>query len=259
MDLMLKICRQPAQPWGGFAAHLDAFYGSLPASQAVRDRVCMFGRVLDDLPAGSRVLNLACGPALEVQSHFRRRPESTLTVDLVDHDPATLDYLTGRVPPARVLLLQGNALRLMAGDLRLRRLTTDNRQPDGQGAGVEQLRPLYDLIYSAGLYDYLPDGQNGRGGVTALTSVLFSLLKPGGRLLVGNYLRPSPTSRHQPHHRAAMELYSRWHLRYRDIDEICGFTTAIKRPHTLELIDETGRPLRSADESVIGFADIRAS
>jgi SAM-dependent methyltransferase len=256
MDLMLKICRQPAQPCGGFAEHLDAFYGNLPASQAVRDRVCMFGRILDDLPPGSRVLNLACGPALEVQDHFRRRPDSTLSVDLVDHDLATLDYLTGRVPAERSSLMQGNALRLLAGDLRVRRTTPDTPGPDGQGACDEQLRPVYDLIYSAGLYDYLPDGRDGRGGVTALTAVLFSLLRPGGRLLVGNYLRPSPTSRHQPHHRAAMELYSKWHLRYRDIEEIHGFAAGIERPHTIELIDEAGRPLRSAEESVIGFAAI---
>jgi SAM-dependent methyltransferase len=259
MDLMLKICRQPPQPAGGFGEHLDAFYGNLPASQAVRDRVCMLGRLIDDLPPGRRVLNLACGPALEVQDHFRRRPDSTLNVDLVDHDPATLDYLRGRVPSGRVSLLQGNALRLMAGDLRLRRATSDNCEPDDQGACDEQLEPIYDLIYSAGLYDYLPDGQNGRGGVTALTAKMFSLLKPGGRLLVGNYLRPSPTSRHQPHHRAVMELYSKWHLRYRDMEEIRAFASGIDRPHTLELLDETGRRFRSADGSVIGFAAIAAS
>ena len=59
----------------------------------------------------------------------------------------------------------------------------------------------YDLIYSAGLYDYIPDAKDGVGGAPQLTRMLFSLLNPGGRLLVGNYLKPSTTSRHQapPH------------------------------------------------------------
>lgn len=258
MELMLKICQRQTGPSGGFADHLDAFYAALPASQAVRDRVCMLGRIIDDLPAGSRVLNLACGPALEVQSHFRRRPESTVSIDLVDHDIETLRYLSRRVPSAGVQLLQGNAFRLLAGDLRLRRLSTEQTHPDHREAADTMLAPVYDLIYSAGLYDYIPDGQDGRGGASALTAVLFSLLKPGGHLLVGNYLYPSPTSRHQPHHRAMMELYSKWKLHYRDMDEIRAFAAQISLPHTVELIDETGRILRSTADSVIGFAAVRA-
>lgn len=258
MELMLKICQPPINRPSGLAGHLDAFFRSLPASQAVRDRVCMLGRAINTLPTGARVLNLACGPALEVQNHFRRRPYSTLTVDLVDHDFDTLAYLRGRVPPDRVHLLHGNALRLLAGDLRVRPAETSSPQPDRRRGAQVTLWPRYDLIYSAGLYDYIPDRSNGSGGVTALTAVLATLLKPGGRLLVGNYLRPGPDSRHQPHHRAMMELYSDWHLRYRDDSEIREFASAVARPHTLDLIDEQGRRLRSAKESVIGFAAIYA-
>lgn len=258
MELMLKICRTRAVPASGFAGQLDGFYGNLPASQAVRERVCMLARLIDGLPAGSRVLNLACGPALEVQSHYRHRPGSDLSIDLVDHDPETLRYLTGRVPPESVSLLQGNAFRLMAGHLRVRRLETANTEAGQDAYSDETLLPGYDLIYSAGLYDYIPDGGDGHGGAGALTAVLFSLLKPGGLLLVGNYLRPSPGSRHQPHHRAIMELYCNWRLRYRDIEQIRAFAAGVQGPHTVDLVDETGRALRTAEDSVIGFAAVRA-
>ena len=65
----------------------------MPAAQAVRDRVAMLGRLLDTLPAGARVLNPACGPALEAQHLFAARPDKQLVVDLVDHDLHTLAYL----------------------------------------------------------------------------------------------------------------------------------------------------------------------
>jgi hypothetical protein len=258
MDLMLKICQSRTGPAVAFADHLDAFYAGLPASQAVRDRVCMLARLIDDLPGGSRALNLACGPALEVQSHFRRRPGSTLSIDLVDHDLQTLRYLKGRVPSERVTLLQGNALRLMAGDLRVRRADPHAAAPGHPQLRDQVLQPGYDLIYSAGLYDYIPGAQDRRGGVTALTAVLFGLLNPGGHLLVGNYLSPSPTSRHQPHHRAIMELYCKWRLYYRDSGQILAFAAGIPGPHTVDLVDETGHRLHCAEESVIGFASIRA-
>jgi SAM-dependent methyltransferase len=258
MDLMLKICRSPVNRPDGFSQHLDSFYCDLPASQAVRDRVCMLGRIIDELRPGSRVLNLACGPALEVEDHFHRWPDSNLAVDLVDHDIDTLGYLRGRVPADRVRLLQGNALRMLAGDLQVRPIEASTPGAERAEADRITLLPGYDLIYSAGLYDYIPDGRSGRGGVTALTAVLAGLLAPGGRLLVGNYLRPGLGSRHQLHHRAIMELYSDWRLLYRDASEIRDFASAVERPHTVELIDESGRGLRSAAESVIGFAAIHA-
>jgi hypothetical protein len=46
-----------------------------------------------------------------------------------------------------------------------------------------------DLVYSAGLYDYLPDLVAQR-----LTGVLYSRLRQGGRLLLGNMVEEPDTS-----------------------------------------------------------------
>jgi hypothetical protein len=85
------------------------------------------------------------------------------------------------------------------------------------------------------------------------------LLNPGGLLLVGNYLKPTPTSGHQEHVRAMMELYSHWYLRYRSADQIAGFASTIEGPHTVNLLDESGRPLQHSARAVIGFAAIQAA
>jgi extracellular factor (EF) 3-hydroxypalmitic acid methyl ester biosynthesis protein len=252
MDLMLMLCDGVPRGNSPFARAVNDVFVRVPAAQAVRDRVVMLGRLLDQLPEGPRVLNLACGPALEVQRLFAARPERRLLLDLVDHDPQTLAYLRSRLNRRGVRILAGNAFRILAGDLRVPSGPADTRP-------VLSLSPGYDLIYSAGLYDYLPDAADGVGGAPQLTRVLFSLLNPGGLLLVGNYLKPTPTSGHQAHVQAMMELYSHWYLRYRSADEIAGFAATIDADYTVDLIDETGQPLQSCARPVIGFIAIRAA
>lgn len=66
----------------------------------------------------------------------------------------------------------------------------------------------FDFIYSAGLYDYLPDSLAKK-----LTSKLFKLLNPGGRLLIANYLPDTPTLGYLE---AAMD----WWLIYRDKEQM---------------------------------------
>ena len=58
----------------------------------------------------------------------------------------------------------------------------------------------FDLIYSAGLYDYLPDGL-----ARHLTRRLLAMLRPGGRLLVANFV-PGGSGR------GYMELFMDWTL-----------------------------------------------
>jgi hypothetical protein len=60
------------------------------------------------------------------------------------------------------------------------------------------------LIYSAGLYDYLPDAS-----AEQLTRALFGMLAPGGRLVLCNFVPEN-------HGRAYMEAFMDWFLIYRD-------------------------------------------
>ena len=252
MDLMLMLC--DGVPRGGtpFARAVNDVFVRVPAAQAVRDRVAMLAQLLDRLPDGAKVLNLACGPALEVQQLLASHPDMQVQVDLVDHDPRTLAYLRSRFPRSRVRLYRGNAFRILSGNLTVTPVGADP-------AEITRLTGGYDLIYSAGLYDYIPGAVDGVGGAPQLTQVLFSLLTPGGVLLVGNYLKPTPASAHQAHVQAMMELYSEWYLLYRSIDEIAGFASTIDAHHTINLIDENGQPLESSPGAVVGFTAIQAA
>lgn len=73
----------------------------------------------------------------------------------------------------------------------------------------------FDLIYAAGLYDYLDDRIAAR-----LTRRLFALLKPRGRLVVANFL---PGLGEQGY----MEAFMDWWLIYRTEAEIRGFAGEI--------------------------------
>ncbi len=86
-----------------------------------------------------------------------------------------------------------------------------------------------DLVYAAGLYDYLP-----RRLAKALTLVLLGFLRAGGRLLTANYLPGLPQ-------RAYMEAFMRWNLVYRTDQEL--YQLAADLPATRRRIfhDREGR------------------
>ena len=78
-----------------------------------------------------------------------------------------------------------------------------------------------DLAYAAGLYDYLEDDL-----ARTLTTVLFRMLRPGGRLLIANF---TPAT----HDAAFMETFMDWRLIYRTPAE----TRALARPQTAAAAD----------------------
>jgi extracellular factor (EF) 3-hydroxypalmitic acid methyl ester biosynthesis protein len=65
-------------------------------------------------------------------------------------------------------------------------------------------RAPFDLVYAAGLYDYLNDNV-----AVALTARLFELTRPGGNLLIPNFAPSCPD-------RGYMESCMAWELIYRD-------------------------------------------
>jgi len=80
----------------------------------------------------------------------------------------------------------------------------------------------FDLIYSAGLFDYIKTFADKNKGAVALTTRLFSLLKPGGRMLIGNISPKLSTGV-----KWAMECLCDWYLIHRTAEEVLDFARAI--------------------------------
>ncbi|MBK8455852.1 MAG: class I SAM-dependent methyltransferase [Phyllobacteriaceae bacterium] len=190
-----------------FSRMLNAVFLNLPAAEAVRRRMTTMRREMNALAPGSRVLNLACGSARELAG-----VDNAITVDLADHDTHALAHAARHRNGVAADLLQLNAFEYIKGR---RRFDTID------GGTIDLADRRYDLVYSSGLFDYVPVFADNPGrGAPALVAGLFDLLKPGGRLVVGNFAAASDNNPHLPSHRLMMELYAEWFLIYRNRAEM---------------------------------------
>jgi extracellular factor (EF) 3-hydroxypalmitic acid methyl ester biosynthesis protein len=171
---------------------LDAWTLGLPFSQAVRTRGALMARLLLQawLGGGRRVTNIACGAAPELAVVHRRLPFQSVT--LLDQDAAAL--------AAAVLALGAvDATRIQQVCCPVREIISRRHRLDGGR----------DVIYSMGLYDYLP----ARTAV-ALTDRLWASVAPGGLLAIGNFAAGNHADRH------LLEAALDWYLVYRTRGEL---------------------------------------
>ena len=77
----------------------------------------------------------------------------------------------------------------------------------------------YDLIYSAGLFDYFTLNVAKR-----LTTNLYNFLNPGGKLIIGNF------SHLINENKVYMDFVLEWFLFYRSKEEMLKFTEKLEGP-----------------------------
>jgi hypothetical protein len=195
----------------------------IEVGMCVRTRMQMIAERLTGLLAGDgealRVASLGCGPAVEVAAALGGLPQHRAAVfTLIDQDRVALDRAYANVLPlvnARAPRLQADLLQLSFGQLL---------------AGTAALRhlPPQDMIYCAGLIDYLPEQQ-----AQGLVAALFGRLAPGGTLVVGNM--KAGTDNVWP-----LGFVLDWELIYRDEAQMHGLA-ALTKPAAVELaLDPTG-------------------
>lgn len=269
-DLMLMICGRLDQGKTNYAILKNRVYLNLPAAEAVRRRVNSLYQRLQTVSAGSRILNLACGPALEVAQLFDNIPNLELNFDLVDHDINTVFYVKQNLHNNHVRVMLGNALQFIKGQyqtaiprdwLPYRYATANDFKTYRKILAPFKYRlsnlptSHYDFIYSMGLYDYIRSyPESPQKGASGLTSKLFDLLKPGGQLIIGNYLAESDTNPHEGHHRTMMKAYSEWELLYRNPSEIRAFASGISpTKYSAVLLNEEFEEYDTNQKSVIAF------
>lgn len=189
-----------------FARH-DRYFQDHAAAKAVRNRKQFFKCLLLQHAAAAqgpvRVLNIACGPARDVFEFCRQWPDTPVTVHCVDVDAKALEYAAALCSAFahKVSFEQANALRL---------------HPHGS----------YDLIWSAGLFDYLADHW-----FTALVRRYLAFVAPGGELVIGNFSPHNPT-------RPAMELLCDWYLQHRSARQLRDLAVAAGAVENLISVDQ---------------------
>lgn len=158
-----------------------------PAPTAVRERRDFVANLVDEVcgeRADAAILCAACGHLREALKSEAFKEGRFNRFIAADQDPESV---------AEVAVQYGSMLGVEAVELKMKAFL-GNAFPARS----------FDLIYAAGLYDYLEDRFAER-----LTARLFDLLRPGGRLVVGNFVPDIYDAGY-------METYMGWSLRYRD-------------------------------------------
>jgi extracellular factor (EF) 3-hydroxypalmitic acid methyl ester biosynthesis protein len=217
------------EPWEGansFAKLMNASVLRHNAPAAHRNRITMLQQHLTEeatrvARAGKRmrVLNVGCGPAAEVE-RFLLAEEVANQTDfvLVDFNTETLDYVRNHlVPLARAKRPQ------MRIDIEQRSV----HEIIQTSIEAKSLEPAsYDVVYSAGLFDYFRDTTCG-----FLIQHFYTLLLDGGRVIVTN-VTPAHSSE------AMMELVLEWTLELRDVKQMLTLAPGLGKQEAI--CDDTG-------------------
>jgi hypothetical protein len=181
-----------------------------------------------------RILSVAAGPAIELRKVLGEVTalERPLELILLDQDEAAHETAHRRLSRLLVEHHRGRLpVKLECLHFSVRQLLKP--QTLEEAAVAEHLLADMDLVCTAGLYDYLTDPVAGR-----LTHLLYSRLRPGGRLLVGNLVETPDTT-------WIMEYVLGWHLVYRTEADMLRFADGLSPPPARCGItrDQTGRCL----------------
>lgn len=149
----------------------------------------------------TRVFNLACGPAMEIQRFLRECEESDLAeIDLLDFNSETLEYTRERIQEAKMAGGRETQVRYFQRSVhQLLRAATQ---------GGEDEFTNYDVVYCAGLFDYLSQRVCKR-----LVELFCTMVRPGGIVIVTNVADSNPR-------KAWMEYVMEWNLIYRGTEEM---------------------------------------
>ena len=209
----------------------DEFYQTQGAAKAVRNRKTYFKNTVHDLlmmhaalgaePSHSspiKILNVASGPCRDVAEFFEEHPHAQVHFTCVEAEANAIAYAQNICAHwlDRITFLHENAFKL-------------------------QLDEQFELVWSAGLFDYFDDR-----AFALLLNKLIKFTKPtDGQIIVGNFSDANPSIAYQ-------EIGGEWMLNHRSSHKLK--TIALKCGYALGNID-----VESEEEGINLFLRIRRS
>jgi extracellular factor (EF) 3-hydroxypalmitic acid methyl ester biosynthesis protein len=167
----------------------DVFFQDQPAAIAVRNRKEYFlnqcKKLISQNSGNKRVLILGSGPATDVNEFLSDNPGCDINFDLIDFDQNAIDFS-------------------MEKNKRFNGMISYNR------INVLRFKPykFYDLIWSAGLFDYFKDKH-----FVFLIRKYINCLADDGEFVISNFSNDNPT-------RKLMEVLSDWKLNHRSKSDL---------------------------------------
>lgn len=162
----------------------DLFHNQSAATKAVRNRKTFFKNILREKTKQSedalQILDVASGPCRDLLEFFEEKKKQDVHFDCVEADINAILHATK--------INRHFLPKLTFHNKNIFRFRTEKK---------------YDLVWSAGLFDYFEDRT-----FTRLLARLITFVKPGGELIVGNFSVGNPTEGY-------MELFLDWYLHHR--------------------------------------------
>ncbi len=187
----------------------DLFFQNQPGANAVRNRKDFFMKFCENLldkKESAKVLILGSGPATDVYEFISNHPGNNITFDLIDFDQSAIDFsreknhkFNGQISYNKINALRYNSFK------------------------------LYDLIWSAGLFDYFKDKH-----FTFLIRKYVNCLDAEGEMVISNFSTRNPTKR-------LMEVLSDWYLNLRTESDL--FRIAANANVDSEMVSVDKEPL----------------
>lgn len=172
----------------------DVFFQNQPGAIAVRNRKDYFIKQCEMLRDHKndeiRVLILGSGPATDVYEFLNNNPGCRIAFDLVDFDQNAIDFS-----------MQKN--KKFNGAISYNRINVLRYKP----------YKSYDLIWSAGLFDYFKDKH-----FVFLIQKYINYLSEGGEYIISNFSTENPTRR-------LMEVLSDWFLNHRSKSDLLNIAS----------------------------------
>ena len=229
-EMVSMMLRDPYEGSSMFAKVLNRLFLDTAPVVAHRNRIIYLKQRLHEETERlaqqgkvARIFNLGCGPAQEIQNFLIDDPLcDNADFLLLDFNDETITNTSRELEGLRTRHRRRTGIKLEK-----RSVHQILKESTRTGAGFEP--GSYDIVYCAGLFDYLSDRICRR-----LLEVFYDLVAPGGLLIATNVDSSNPS-------RNWMEYVLEWHLVYRDKE---GFTKIAPDKAPIEAInvraDETG-------------------
>jgi extracellular factor (EF) 3-hydroxypalmitic acid methyl ester biosynthesis protein len=207
-EMVRMILRDPHEGNSLFARMLNRWFLSQIPAEAHRQRVRLLTQRLVEeglrvkrQKRRLRVFNLGCGPAQEVVDFIRQYDLSDgADFTLLDFNEETLKYAESAVSEAI-----GHHHRATSIEMKKKSVLQMSKTPE------RVTKDKYDLVYCAGLFDYLQDSVSKQ-----LMNTMYGMVEPGGLLIATNVEIGNPIQK-------IMDLIFEWRLIYRTHRELAEF------------------------------------
>ncbi len=238
-EMMSFIYRNQFEGKTPFGMFLNKHATTTKACQSVRYRKDYLAEQILKTNGG-QILSLAAGPAQEIREILVDKRRNGFQFLALDHDLDTLQRFNISNTSGQFTYALANAYQIINEKYHVvkpRNFMVKYCYPRRDFKGFRKIfsslkyesidlkNKEFDLIYSAGLYDYIKTNQlDDSKGTVALTKNLFNLLKPGGSLIIGNFNHNNPRDL-----KFVMEYIYDWQIIHRNRYDMFDFVRTISK------------------------------